>query len=75
MKTIKATLLGIALGLLVYLLLAFYAYAERGYFALGGEFLLAVVTAVTVPCIEWDLRHPVAMKKRETEERKAIWKN
>ena len=69
-------IIGISLGLLVYFILAPLAYMERGYFAIGGEGLLAFIIAwFTGPMLIWKRDEIIARHRklsRRARDRKSI---
>ena len=58
-------IIGIILGLIVYFILAPLAYQERGYFAIGGEGLLAFIVAwFTGPMLIWKREAIIARHRK-----------
>ena len=55
LRNVLYNLIGIALGLMIYSILAPFAYQERGYFAIGGEGLWGYMIAWFVgPVLIWN---------------------
>lgn len=62
---ITSAVTGLVLGALTYALLAPGAYAERGYFAVGGEGLLALIAvSFTGPMLIWKREEIIALHKK-----------
>ncbi len=71
LRNVLYVLIGILLGWIVYSLLAPLAYAERGYFAIGGEGLLGYMIAWFVgPMLIWSRDEIIARLRRKMRQRR-----